>query len=82
MTSAVTVYHIPAKYIVNKVSDEDCCINIVDTPGLGDTRGYEQDWKIFNMISTLINCLSTLDYIFMVCKSTENRLTPSNKSIY
>ena len=39
MTSDVTIYHIPAEYIVNKVNQAPCCINIVDTPGLGDPRG-------------------------------------------
>ena len=82
MTSAVTIYHIPAEHIVNRVSKETCCINIVDTPGLGDTRGQAWDWKIFGMISSLIKSLTTLDYIFMVSKATESRLTPSNKFIY
>ena len=34
------------------------------------------------MLTSLIQTLSTLDYILMTVKSTENRLTPSNKFIY
>ena len=51
LMSAVTIYHIPAEHIVNQVSKTACCINIVDTPGLGDTRGAAWDWKIFGMLS-------------------------------
>lgn len=82
LTSAVTIYHIPAEHIVNQVSKTACCINIVDTPGLGDTRGAAWDWKIFGMLSALINTLTTLDYIFMVTKAPDGRLTPANKFIY
>ena len=82
MTSTVTIYHIPAEHIVNRISKDSCCINIVDTPGFGDTRGQEWDWKIFNMIKNLLNELEQLNYILMVVKATENRLTDSTKFIY
>ena len=71
LTSTVNIYHIPADHIVNKVSKDRCSVNIIDTPGLGDTRGPSWDWKIFGMISTLINSLETLDYILMVVKSAD-----------
>ena len=82
MTSTVTIYHIPAEHIVNRISKETCCVNVIDTPGFGDTRGMAWDWKIFNMISNLLNSLHSLNYMLMVVKSTENRLTPSSKFIY
>ena len=82
MTSTITIYHIPSEHIVNKINSNNCCINIIDTPGFGDTRGMAWDIKIFNMISNLLNSLSTLDYMLMVVKATENRLTPSTKFIY
>ena len=82
MTSTVTIYHIPAAHIVNKISKDNCCINIIDTPGFGDTRGHVWDLKIFNMISNLLNSMQSLNYILMVVKSTENRLTDSTKFIY
>ena len=82
LTSTVTIYHIPHDHVVNKISNDNCCINIVDTPGFGDTRGHAWDMKIFNMISNLLNSLEALNYLFMVVKSTENRLTPSTKFVY
>ena len=82
MTSTVTIYHLPSDHIVNKINSNNACVNIIDSPGFGDTRGMAWDIKIFNMISNLLNSLSTLDYMLMVVKSTENRLTPSTKFIY
>ena len=44
MTSEVCVYHIPSEMMKqNPFSDMPCCINVIDTPGLGDTRGAEWD---------------------------------------
>ena len=82
LTSTVTIYHIPADEIVNQVSKDKSCINLVDTPGFGDTRGRAWDLKIFNMISNLLGSLEQLNYLLMVVKATENRLTPSTKFIY
>ena len=82
MTSTVTIYHIPAEHIVNKISKENCCINIIDTPGFGDTRGRAWDWKIFKMINHLLDSLDSLNYMLMVVKATENRLTQSSNFIY
>ena len=82
MTSTVTIYHIPAAAIVNKISKDNSCINVIDTPGFGDTRGRAWDIKIFNMISNLLGSMASLNYMLMVVKATENRLTPSSKFIY
>ena len=83
MTSSVTVYHIPASEIVNGLAkDKSCCINLIDTPGFGDTRGPKWDSKIFEMIARLLNSLDTLDYIMMAVKSTDNRLGASAKFVY
>ena len=66
----MTIYHIPAEHIVNKVdSSKSKCINIIDTPGFGDTRGPEQDKMTVKMISALFNSLVTLDYMLMVFNS-------------
>ena len=67
---------------MNQVSKDKSCINIVDSPGFGDTRGQAWDLKIFNMISNLLESIESLNYMFMVVKATENRLTPSTKFIY
>ena len=76
MTSSVNLYHIPSKYIKAKVAhgDTQCCINIIDSPGFGDTRGEEMDKKINYMIRATLLKMKTLDYLLMVIKSTENRL--------
>ena len=41
----MTVYHIPASDIVNKLNagDETCSVSIIDVPGFGDVRGIEID---------------------------------------
>ena len=82
MTSTVTIYHIPSEHIKKKVSKENCCINIIDTPGFGDTRGHTWDWKIFHMINNLLTSMDSLNYMLLVVKSTENKLTSSSNFIY
>ena len=46
MTSDVNVYHIPSTALKKDLFAKTCCINIVDTPGFGDTRGAAWDAKI------------------------------------
>ena len=83
MTDSVTIYHIPAKHVVNQLdSKQRKCINIIDTPGFGDTRGPNADKRIFKMIAALFNSLVTLDYILMVVKSSENRLPTSSQYVF
>lgn len=44
VTSSVTIYHIPSRIITRgPLSNGTACINIIDSPGFGDTRGYEYD---------------------------------------
>ena len=81
-TSKVSIYHIPSEHIVNGVSQEKHCINIIDTPGFGDTRGIVWDYKIFEMIKGCLTELQTLDYISLVVKASENRLASSSKHVY
>ena len=82
MTSTVNIYHIPAEHIVRKISKNNCCLNIIDTPGFGDTRGVVWDEKIFRMISNLLNNIKQLNYMLTVVKSSDNKLTESSKFIY
>ena len=67
---------------MNGLSTGKHCINIIDTPGFGDTRGQVWDHKIFEMIRGLLNTLKTLDYVGLVVKATETRLNPSSKYVY
>ena len=82
MTSQVTIYHIPSTDVVNGLSHDPCCINLIDTPGFGDTRGPEWDKKISQMITELLSTIPTLDYILMVVKATDNRLGEASKFVY
>lgn len=75
MTSTVTIYHIPYEVIVNGLAQEEkCCINLIDTPGFGDTRGTNWDRIFFSMIESLLRKFYSLDYIMLVVKASENRL--------
>lgn len=55
---------------------------MIDTPGFGDTNGWKKDQDIFKMITYTIKQLETIDYIFLVNKSTDNRLVFALKSVY
>ena len=81
-TSLVTIYPIPARHIARKVYKGRCCINVIDTPGFGDTRGMVWDAKIAQMLEKLLGSFNALDYLLMVTKSTENRLTASSQFVY
>ena len=76
MTSTVNIYHLPHDQIKVPIAfnNMNCCLNIIDTPGFGDTRGEEWDKKIGYMIQSTLLKLSTLDYLVLVVKATENRL--------
>ena len=82
MTSSVTIYHIPSEYIVNYPSESPCCINIIDTPGFGDTRGHAWDVMISKMITALLKTITTLNYILITCKSSTNRVDDGTRFIY
>lgn len=68
--------------IINKISAEPSCVNIIDTPGFGDTRGSEYDQIFFQMIAAVLKEIETLDYIMLVVKATENRFGQSSKFVY
>ena len=57
-------------------------VKIIDTPGYGDTRGIERDKEITKKIKILFKeHVSTLNAICFVTKSSNNRLTASQKYI-
>ena len=57
-------------------------IKIVDTPGYGDTGGIEKDKQITEKIKILFQeQINTLNAICFVAKSSNNRLTVSQKYI-
>jgi GTP-binding protein EngB required for normal cell division len=50
-------------------------LRIIDTPGIGDTRGLEQDTKNFHDILTYISQYECLNGICILLKPNEERLT-------
>ena len=75
-TSKVTVYNIKA---VNGLPP----IQIIDTPGFGDTRGIKQDMIITSQIEeTFKNVLNSLNAICFVAQSSNARLTANQKYIF
>ena len=57
-------------------------VKIIDTPGFGDTEGIETDKKIIEQIEKFFKeNLNTINAICFVTKSTNNRLTISQKYI-
>ncbi|CAF4937052.1 unnamed protein product [Rotaria sp. Silwood1] len=50
-------------------------LRIIDTPGIGDTRGLEQDTKNFHEILTFISQYEHLNAICILLRPNEERLT-------
>ena len=53
VTSSVKIYHIPSSWIKEAHFSNNgsrYCINIMDTPGFGDTRGLEMEFTLNAMI--------------------------------
>ena len=82
MTSTVSIYHIPSSAIQTEAFYSDCCINVIDTPGFGDTRGVAWDAKIEKLISGLLNKIPKLDYVNIVYKGSSNRLDQQTKFVF
>ena len=75
-TSDVTVYNIKG---INGFPP----IQIVDTPGFGDTRGIKQDMIITSKIETMFKkSLNSLNAICFVAQSSNARLTFNQKYIF
>lgn len=76
LTSAVTLYQIKGT--------RNCPpLNIIDTPGFGDTRGLKQDQLIIDMIRDVFS--KQIDVLHVVCfvaQSSLARLTVNQKYIF
>ncbi|XP_052807816.1 uncharacterized protein LOC128236757 isoform X1 [Mya arenaria] len=62
-------------------------LNIIDTPGFGDTRGLEQDEKIVDQIRELFTNkepkgVQTIDAVCFIVKASDARLTPIQSYIF
>ncbi|KAG0238902.1 hypothetical protein BGW42_000063 [Actinomortierella wolfii] len=57
--------------------DEDTTIRLIDTPGIGDTRGVKQDRINFEGIMDFISIFDKIHGICILLKPNESRLTPT-----
>jgi len=53
---------------------ENIKINIIDTPGLGDTRGFEQDKENIKLIVDKLKETTTIDIILIVANGTHEKI--------
>ncbi|KAJ2994487.1 hypothetical protein NUW58_g1542 [Xylaria curta] len=63
--------------IIYAVNINGRLFRFVDTPGLGDTRGIDQDHKNVADIMRVLESLNTISSILFVIKNNESRLTAS-----
>ena len=68
------MYHVPQSMIKIKINGISSGINIIDTPGYGDTEGLEKDEKTKRMLHHLFRSFEHLDYLIIVSKSSETRM--------
>ena len=62
-------------------------INIIDTPGFGDTRGIDYDNRIVDQIRELFSSkgakgVATIDAVCFILKAPDSRLTSTQKYIF
>ncbi|XP_061176106.1 uncharacterized protein LOC133185061 [Saccostrea echinata] len=82
-TEWITVYKIAPQ----TGSRLDYTLNIIDTPGFGDTRGIERDELLVNQIRHLLTDKSPpnllyLDCVCFIVKAPDARLTPTQTYIF
>lgn len=61
------------------ISNGDRTVRLIDTPGIGDTRGFDQDVKNMKGIISYISNYMVLNGVCILLKPNEERLTPSLK---
>ncbi|KAG5261117.1 hypothetical protein AALO_G00300220 [Alosa alosa] len=77
-TTNITVYEV-------FVEENPICLTIIDTPGYGYTRGMEYDLLIAENLNKLFRSedeVRGIDAIGLVVRSTQNRLTASQRYIF
>lgn len=80
-TDEITIYKLP--YLENGNS-KGFKLTIIDTPGVGDTRGINQDKKIIEKLGYLFENgnVSVLNSVCFVSKAGDARLTAGQKYIF
>nr|XP_009301113.1 uncharacterized protein LOC100331508 [Danio rerio] len=77
-TSEITVYEV-------FVEENTTSLTIIDTPGYGDTRGFEKDAEIAEYLRRLFADVDGIHYIDAVCfvmKASQNRLSGKEHYIF
>ena len=71
-------------YYINYAREDGREINIhlIDTPGLGDTKGVLEDNNIIKKFEELFKKIGELDYILITVKATTTRWTQGTSYIY
>jgi GTPase SAR1 family protein len=59
------------------ISNGDRTVRLIDTPGIGDTRGFDQDVKNMKDVISYISNYMVLSGVCILLKPNEERLTPS-----
>lgn len=82
-TEWITVYKIYPK----EGSRLNCTLNIIDTPGFGDTRGIERDNAIVDQIRHLFSAQGEqgvlyIDAVCFIVKAPDARLTVVQRYIF
>ncbi|KAL3855663.1 hypothetical protein ACJMK2_014870 [Sinanodonta woodiana] len=81
-TKWITCYIIP-----EDESKLDYTLNIIDTPGFGDTRGIDGDRELVDHLRMFFNSsgeqgIKVLDAVWFVAKSSDTRLTHSERYVF
>ena len=77
-TNSITSYYVNYQ----REDGPEINIRIVDTPGLGDTKGVQQDNEIIKQFDKFFQTTLELDYILVTVKATTTRWTQTNQYIY
>jgi GTP-binding protein EngB required for normal cell division len=68
------------EYFVKNKSNNSV-YRLIDTPGFGDTEGYERDEKTLDFIRSKLSSLKQIHMIIFVMKSTMTRLNIHQKYV-
>lgn len=77
-TTEITSYYVNFE----RNEGEEINIKIIDTPGLGDTKGVLKDNEIIKKFEQLFKDIGELDYILITAKASTTRFTRNNQYIY
>ena len=77
-TNMITSYY----FNYQRDDGKDINIKVIDTPGLGDTKGVQQYNLIIKQFDQFFKTTLELDYILVIAKSSTTRWTQSTQHIF